>query len=600
MSVLSQIMEHLSSELAPYSKFEMCASPDSTTPPGIVSLGDWSKLENVVSVQHVPYMGGRGVVVLQQVVKSADDAVAVQFKYAECLKRMGGYARKSLNVCIWKPEYNVSAILLDSGITNSHYVNASMCTILVHDTYLRQTCDTCGKKWNEGDPLFWWFDSQAKHVAVPDHSTGHYYCDHCWPRVLECECGTIGSPREILEMGDGSWLCMNCRNYRGYQVCSNCGEWEQSTVNVWAEEESQQWCACCAEDLTQCDSCNTLTDVTTSVDDGYALQDWCSNCVDNSATTCAVCDDYISDDRNRCRQCERNTERCDRCGDYVTSVCDVDDESWCDHCLDGNASWCERCECYHGHECCDDSTCVPIHDYNYKPSIFHRLGVGDKLYMGVELEIDDGVPTQFCEKVRDIYETRHQFYLKRDGSLSSHGVEVVTHPATLRYHTTEFPWEHIVASAREANYISYKSGACGLHVHVTRNYFTLCEATKLGLFVYNNVEKFEKLAQRKGVGYAKYKKWKPSPNCVYMEDDRYSAVNYLNPKTIEFRMFKGTLKLSTIFATLELVHATCNFVKVHSTQQILRVDSWGLFEAYVTERKKDYPNLTVYMKRRNV
>ena len=39
---------------------------------------------------------------------------------------------------------------------------------------------------------------------------------------------------------------------------------------------------------------------------------------------------------------------------------------------------------------------------------------------------------------------------------------------------------------------------------------------------------------------------------------RYTCVNLENPATIEFRMFRGTLKYNTLIATLQLVNRICD------------------------------------------
>jgi hypothetical protein len=219
--------------------------------------------------------------------------------------------------------------------------------------------------------------------------------------------------------------------------------------------------------------------------------------------------------------------------------------------------------------------------------------------MGVELEIDNGDRMGARTKLKPLSKGEQLFYLKTDGSLSDSGIEIVTHPCTLDYHMNEFPWMDISKTVRENNYVSYGSKNCGFHVHVPRRYLTLCEATKLGLFVYAHVTYFERLAQRKESSYAKFKKWKASRHCLDNEHDRYSAINFTGRGTIEFRLFKGTLSVTTIKSYLQLVHATCSFVKANSVMQILKPDVWDRFCTYVMESNK-YDMLKAYMQGKNV
>jgi hypothetical protein len=53
-----------------------------------------------------------------------------------------------------------------------------------------------------------------------------------------------------------------------------------------------------------------------------------------------------------------------------------------------------------------------------------------------------------------------------------------------------------------------------------------------------------------------------------LNSDRYEALNFKNEKTIEFRLFKGTLKYQTIMACLEFSFATWHFCKDASQNEL--------------------------------
>ena len=57
---------------------------------------------------------------------------------------------------------------------------------------------------------------------------------------------------------------------------------------------------------------------------------------------------------------------------------------------------------------------------------------------------------------------------------------------------------------------------------------------------------------------------------------RYTCVNLQNADTIEFRMFRGTLKLNTLIATLQLVDRICD-VALCLTDDDLKAMSWTTF-----------------------
>jgi hypothetical protein len=75
---------------------------------------------------------------------------------------------------------------------------------------------------------------------------------------------------------------------------------------------------------------------------------------------------------------------------------------------------------------------------------------------------------------------------------------------------------------------------------------------------------------------------------------RYAAVNLCNYSTIEFRLFRGTLKLNTFIATLQLVNEICN-VAVSMSDEGLQKLSWSEFVANIADAE-----LIQYLKERNL
>ena len=115
-------------------------------------------------------------------------------------------------------------------------------------------------------------------------------------------------------------------------------------------------------------------------------------------------------------------------------------------------------------------------------------------FFGIELEIDNGGnSTSNGAQLLDICNSdfTETIYLKHDGSIA-HGFEIVTHPMTVAYHLTRFPWEKLVKAARNMGYLSHKCGTCGLHIHVNRSFFGADEEeqdiniSKVLFFIENN------------------------------------------------------------------------------------------------------------------
>ena len=76
--------------------------------------------------------------------------------------------------------------------------------------------------------------------------------------------------------------------------------------------------------------------------------------------------------------------------------------------------------------------------------------------------------------------------------------------------------------------------------------------------------------------------------------NRYTCVNLENHATIEFRMFRGTLKYNTLIATLQLVNRICD-VALYLSDQEVQAMSWTTFVSGCQE-----PELVQYLKERRL
>ena len=71
-------------------------------------------------------------------------------------------------------------------------------------------------------------------------------------------------------------------------------------------------------------------------------------------------------------------------------------------------------------------------------------------------------------------------------------------------------------------------------------------------------------------------------------------MNLCNYHTVEFRMFRGTLKYNTLVATLQMVNRICDAAVFMSDEQIQKL-SWSNFVSEITE-----PELIQYLKERRL
>lgn len=375
-------------------------------------------------------------------------------------------------------------------------------------------------------------------------------------------------------------------------VCCNCGT-ELEDNNEQFEYEGDIYCdECYHEQFFYCEECN---EVCPTDEECYCEHcgRFCESCYSDHHIQCSDCnrticldnDRYITVDGNHvCERCEENYSYCDGCdewfnSDYIT-YCEEDERYYCNACYPENK---------HG-----------IHDYSYKPSpVFYGKG---KLYLGVELEAENK-SNSYLEDITEHLDSLNndRFYLKQDGSLSN-GFEIVTHPCSLEYHQTKFPWSDITRYLISKGFRSHDTSTCGLHVHASKQYLTNTEQIKLGIFVNLQIGKMEKLGRRSNNSYAKFKDLKISGKLTAHKntEGRYEAVNWLNEKTVEFRFPKGTLNHNTLLATIELVDSLLNFVKICSTPALVDTDkSWKLYCDFIRDRDR-YKRLMEYMQIKNV
>ena len=276
---------------------------------------------------------------------------------------------------------------------------------------------------------------------------------------------------------------------------------------------------------------------------------------------------------------------CDHCGETIwTTECVTDDNSFlCQSCFDAHYHRCESCDriisdddCYwHDDlpycESCFEDLEDEIEDYSYKPTpIFYGDG---KRYFGVELEVDDGgKDNDNAYRLKSIGNAQLEtIYIKSDGSLDD-GFEIVSHPMTLDYHIEEMNWKNIFREAVSMGYRSHQTSTCGLHVHVNRNAFG------------DNQSEQEDVISRI-LFFVEAKN-----GC----NGRYVAVNLNNYHTIEFRLFRGTLKYNTFIATLQMVNHICD-VAISFSEEGIDAMSWSEFVSSIEE-----PELIRYLKERRL
>ncbi len=355
-------------------------------------------------------------------------------------------------------------------------------------------------------------------------------------------------------------------------ICDECGNEYRTDRAVHMDNDLL--CPDCAERFTmECRNCGERIWRADATDD-----DLCNDCYESYYVTCTDCNNVISYND----------------AFYTESDEDLHEYPYCE-------------SCYHkldeGHY---------IHDYYYKPEpVF--FGSDDNLYMGIELEIDEGGEyEENAEKILELANRGDEYvYLKHDGSLN-YGFEIVSHPMTLNYHKNNMLWKDILRKAIYMGYKSHQAVTCGLHIHVSKSALgdTYEEKENVIARLVYFYEKFwaeilrfsrrtESTANRWASRYGGV-----LSTCKNSLDTakkaglgRYTAVNLNNDSTVEFRIFRGTLRYETFIATLEFTHYLCKLA-MKLSDELFQSISWLDFVSGI--EKAEYPELIDYLKIRRL
>jgi hypothetical protein len=215
------------------------------------------------------------------------------------------------------------------------------------------------------------------------------------------------------------------------------------------------------------------------------------------------------------------------------------------------------------------------------------------LFFGVELEVEAGDNRDSAAE--DISGKLDNFaVLKEDGSIKS-GFEIVTRPASMDEQRRG--WKGFFSDLPDG-LLSYKTETCGLHVHASRSALTTLQIAKIVCFVNSpdNREFVERIAGRKACDWARYH-GKNLATAGKRTGQRYEAVNLENSKTIEFRIFKGTLKETSFWRCIEFCDALISF-SAPASRTMDESLNWKAFARYVREGRKQWPNLHAFVDQR--
>jgi len=270
------------------------------------------------------------------------------------------------------------------------------------------------------------------------------------------------------------------------------------------------------------------------------------------------------------------------------------------------------------HVCLDcENDLVVIHRYDFvtEPKFLGSKNETirpDGLHYGVEIEVEYPDEYQYNADTHETYRPegkltkdavgkkiidwwgKGEFVLKNDGSLDN-GFEIVTHPFTWsHYLSNKNKWTdfllYVQSLGLSATYskpsMNGDHETCGFHVHLSKDAFSYMHLYKFVHFFYKASTRplINGIADRQSSSFAKFisedrdNLVKVSKNKCNVSHSRYSAINLMGgtrgrnnhpAKTVEARVFRGTIEPFVFHKNLEFCQSLFEFTACHSPKEMM-------------------------------
>ena len=411
---------------------------------------------------------------------------------------------------------------------------------------------------------------QREELCEKCFNENYFYCEEC----EEYHEYATTDYEEVEFWAEYKKICLNCIEYNDdrYYYCGDCGKYKYSgdyegyVIYDVDDGEYVRLCEDCKDDNSYvfwCEYHERWERAYNSFDirwEGLI----CSDAYENSGNYdyCPECDQYYNtsdmtySDAHGCNYC-------DNCYEYIDNGCIKD---------------------YHDHK------------MHYINNTKIKDTVNNSLTFGFELEVEAGNYTTCGDMSQILYDNMDGFTVyESDGSLDN-GFEIISVPYDIEFYkeSGQDLINNMLDLLVKNKFKSHDTTTCGLHVHVGRQglgntfkerhdnvlkvaciieYFkpqlTLFSRRKEGQlnrwckFVTSGIDK-EELTKEKII------------NIVEDNKGRYNALNLNNEPTIEFRLFRGTLKKESFLATLELVNNICKYCKENEIDSLQELNFYDI------------------------
>lgn len=253
-----------------------------------------------------------------------------------------------------------------------------------------------------------------------------------------------------------------------------------------------------------------------------------------------------------------------------------------------------------------------IHQFNYVPEYIKHFMPGESedttLLLGAEIEVggnnnissdnDKNSTVKKCIQIMNGSDSDEEnlIYSTHDSTVQ---IEFDTMPCSLEFHKNKMNYHEMFEYLDKEGYKGHDCETAGLHIHANRNYLgksRISQELVISKILYI-LEKFNDeicVIARRDNEYSEFVGSKKEENSLvelygkYKDHGKRAALNLQHKDTIEFRMFKSTLKYETFILTLEFVKDIIDYAKSVDIEEIELAKWSDLMNCFSSELRKYY------------
>ncbi len=253
-----------------------------------------------------------------------------------------------------------------------------------------------------------------------------------------------------------------------------------------------------------------------------------------------------------------------------------------------------------------------IHQFNYVPKYIKHFMPGESedttLLLGAEIEVggnnnissdnDKNSTVKKCIQIMNGSDSDAEdlIYSTHDSTVQ---IEFDIMPCSLEFHKNRMNYREMFEYLDKEGYKGHDCETAGLHIHANRRYLgksRISQELVISKILYI-LEKFNDeicVIARRDNNYSEFVGKKQNEDSIvelyrqYKDKGKRAALNLQHKDTIEFRMFKSTLKYETFILTLEFVQDIIDYAKSVDIEEIELAKWSDLMNCFSFELREYY------------